>query len=490
MAEQKLNQKVPIPKDPNNRNVHRSVLEFSTDTDDEELFLLFSSGMDNGPGINRDGKSSPWMTHPNPKYLGKVTTDPDIQRYGTYFLDEEVRNVDVSKLKKRITELTQNNGNEQLIHELEELLASNIKQKTYLGEFKEHYPEYDVVGVQGIGDLTMNLWNVAYINDRITKEPKFLHLFDEPIPNREYTCLVKWKDGRFPKLQIKRLRFDRYIYNLEKTHKAVVQLDGEPIAHLIEFAVYGQLLIKPKYNDPSRSEIFHPRDNIHQFSDIRHIFQLPNLNPNDGDQPRIYFGKEQHDDVWLGEAEIISSRNLRRAAIADAVELNTLYSGLGVPGNVVKDFLEKAGYSEANNISERLRYEKISPAQDYPNTQNIAEWRFVPEDSRLVEIRIRENRYPCTLVGINNNGRLYMLAWKGVYSKYPGWTLRQAASHFLEYDVEAAILCDEGADVFQYVKTPDTNKRLAPVIKPSRGQIRAVFVVAKKKKPVDSKENA
>ena len=54
-----------------------------------------------------------------------------------------------------------------------------------------------IVLMQGCGDLTMNLWNVAFVSG-----PSYhgeggawdlLHPPDEPLNDREYTCLIKWK---------------------------------------------------------------------------------------------------------------------------------------------------------------------------------------------------------------------------------------------------------------------------------------------------------
>ena len=480
MPTKKLHQSVPIP-DESGKDVVRSVVEFDTSDGDEEIFLLYSSGRENGPGIRRDGKSSPWMTHPNPKYLGKITTDPDIQRFGTHFLNKQHRNDDCAKLLSRIRELEGGEGDPGLISELKELHSSNESRPTYVDLFKEYYPEYDLVGIQGMGDLSMNLWNIAYVNDRVTKEPKFLHLFDEPIPNRVYSCLIKWKDGRFPQMEICDLKFDRFIYNSDKSDPRVVQKNGHPIADKIEFAVYGQRLIRNGFDGEDRPELFHPRDIIHQFSDIRHIFQLTNLNPNDGSRPRIYFGKQQEGDIWFGEAALIRNRNLRRAAIADSIEIDTLDSGLGVSSDEVQRHLTEARYSHCPNPSRRLHYDKIPPHQNHPEDPSKAEWRFVAEDPSLVEVRLRENRYPCTLVGVDKQGKTFFLAWKGTYSKYPGWTLRQAASHLMEYGVQGAILCDEGGDVFQCVATSDSSE-LKTVIKPTRGQMRAVFMVGRKRR--------
>lgn len=491
MTQQILLERPEIPNDPQGRRVTKSVIEFD---EQEELFLLYSLGCENGPGINRDGKSSPWMTNPNPKYRGYPTTDPDIQRFGTYFINSVTQQNDIQKLQSRIKNIPSNPTNNQLLQELNDLLVSNEKQRNYVKEFNATYTDYEITAIQGIGDLTMNLWNVAYVNNEITGEPKILHLFNEPIHDRLYTCLVKWIDGRQPNLEITNVTFDRYIYNQDINSPEVVKIDGKPVADKIEFAVYGQQVIRPSYNNPAISEIFHPREIAHQFPDIRHFLQLPNLNPNhqfanlpgDNGRPRYYFGRQQWDDIWFGEAELLDSRNLRRAAIVDSIELSSLYSGLGVSEEQIEAALSEASYSKVTNPNQPLQYDLIPAYQDAPTDSNRAEWRFVPEDKTLVEIRLRENRYPCTLIGLNDKGRLYMLAWHGVYSKFPGWTIRQAAYKLQQYSA-TAILCDEGNDVFQYFR----QNNLVPVIEPKRGQVRAVFIVARKKKGnTKSNENA
>lgn len=469
-------------------DVARSVLKFDTDSSDIELFLLYSKGRENGPSIERDGMGPPWMIHPNPMYYGLKVTDPDLQRYGTYFISSELQKSDCDRLSDKIARLksVRKNKNFELIERLEELLESNLKEKNYIDVFKNAYPDYEIVGMQGIGDLTMNLWNVAYVNDRITKEPKMLHLFEEPIHDRLYTCLVKWKEES-RKLEIKNVRFNRYEYNDDPKSKWVVQIDNKPVADQIEFAVFGQQMIRPNLYNPNDSEIFEPRELVHQFSDIRHLIQLPNLNPKknytslkgDKGRPRIFFGKPQNGDIWYGESELLNNRNLMKAAINGSVELSRLHDGLGVSEDQVENSLKEAGYSMIENPLKPIQYDEIPIHQDLPNDSRIAEWRFVPEDTTLTEIRLRENRYPCTMLGVNEVGKLYLLAWKGAYSKYPGWTLRQAAYKLLTYNVKSAILCDEGGDVFQFLWSKKHNQ-LVPVIQPSRGQIRAVFVIARK----------
>jgi hypothetical protein len=193
--------------------------------------------------------------------------------------------------------------------------------------------------------------------------------------------------------------------------------------------------------------------------------------------PRIYFGKNQMDDIWLGEAELLDSKNLRKAAIADSVELNMLYSGLGASREQVKAALNTANYTQINNMAKPLYWDRIPKDAAPPDWEPKAEWRFVQEDESLVEIRLKENRYPCTIIGIDNSGKVYMLAWAGIYSASPGWTFRQAAHSLYIRGVKSAILCDEGNDVFQYFLDGGT---LTPAIKSKRGQVRAIIVVAQR----------
>jgi len=461
------------------RQVTISLYEFDTHNREEEVFLVYSRGRENGPGIVRDGKCSPWMAHPNPTYIGKRTTDPDIQRYGTYYLSEELKSEDNEKLKKRIASLASDSS---LREQLNELLKSNTSELDYISEFKKCYPGYEIVAVQGIGDLTMNLWNVAYLNSEYTEEPVFLHLFDEPINDRTYSCLVKWKTG---KLEICDVKFNRFIYNEYKKNPLIVQIRGEGVADKIEFAVFGQKMVHPKYESNSSESVEFDRAEIaHQFSDIRHLLELPNLNPNtqfgisgDTGRPRYYFGREQLDDIWFGEAEILENRNLRKAALSGSVELNALHSGLGASQTQIKAAMDRQRYTYTGHPTKPLQSDEVPVYRTALNHPDNCEWRFVSGEEQYVEVVLRENRYPCTMVGLDAQGKFYMFAWNGIYSKEPGLTLRQSAHIMCQYGVTGSILCDEGGDVFQYVLEDDN---LKPIIKPNRGQMRAAFIVARK----------
>ena len=146
----------------------------------------------------------------------------------------------------------------------------------------------EIVFMQGCGDLTMNLWNVAFISEG--KEWVLLHPEGEPLNDRQYRCLIKWSCARdnsdlaeiakrqrvvYP-YQIATLRFRvPSLESLEarKPHRHVFLSDAEgrheSIGHLIEFAVYGKQLCR---------EGLATKDNLRtavpQFSDVRHLYRL------------------------------------------------------------------------------------------------------------------------------------------------------------------------------------------------------------------------
>ena len=442
----------------------KSILEFDPDGE-HELFVLFSPGTTNGPSISRTGKGSPTMTNLIAVFADP-TPDPDLQRFGNLVVDDEVRKSDIERLNKKLIEETNESEKDYIQTHLNDL----EKQKTYYEIFNDVYnSEYSILAMQGFGDLTMNLWNVGYVNDRITKKPEILHLFDEPLDRRTYSCLVKWKDP--VRYTIENLRFDIFEFNRNKTsNNVVVNVKADGIANKIEFAIFGQQLVKNNIAIPDLEE------QIHQFADIRHVFQLPNINPtenlhdNDTGYPRTYFGRKQNADVWFGEEQLLASRNLRKAALRGSIELEL--DRPGVSSEILRAALCKSGYEEV------LEDKRLLTRQDLNvSTKHISQWKVVEDIPNRIEILLKENIYPCTMVGIRKGGGLSFLAWKGTYSEKPGWTVREAAEHIKEQGTIDAILCDEGADVFQYF---DRDGELRCIIPPGRSQHRAVLVVAKK----------
>jgi len=441
-----------------NGEVIKSILEFTTDTGCE-LFVLFSPGATNGPPIFRNGKGSPTMTN-RIQVFSDPTPDPDLQRFGNPVVDDIIRKNDLNNLQKKIKE---------------DFIETHYKdlenQVTYSEMFNNSYgKDYSIVAMQGFGDLTMNLWNVGYVNDKVTGKPDILHLFDEPLDRRTYSCLVKWKNP--VNYTIENLKFDRFEFNRDKNSpKVVISEDGNGIADKIEFAIFGQQLVKNNVVVPDLE------DQIHQFADIRHVFQLPNINPrdklnkNDPGYPRTYFGKKQYADVWFGEEQLLSSRNLRKAALRGSIELEL--DRPGVSADVLKSALEKSGYIEIPKENRLITRQKLNEMNDY-----TSEWKFLEDNPNRMEILLKENIYPCTMMGVQKDRGMTLLAWKGTYSERPGWTLREAAKYINEQGTTDAILCDEGADVFQYI---DNKGSLDCIIPPGRSQHRAIIIVAKKR---------
>jgi hypothetical protein len=55
--------------------------------------------------------------------------------------------------------------------------------------FTQCYPNHDIIAQQGCGDLTMNAWNVAYVNNPLGQHPPTLVCMPhEPVDDRTYGC--------------------------------------------------------------------------------------------------------------------------------------------------------------------------------------------------------------------------------------------------------------------------------------------------------------
>jgi hypothetical protein len=354
----------------------------------------------------------------------KTTTDPKLQREGTWYI-----------FPKDIPKDQQN-------------------AKSHVGEFQRAYPDCEILTLAGFGDLTMNLWHVGFVHNCITKSPCLLHLRDEPMGSRIYTCLVKWKNKTY---SINPVRFNPFIYNENKKDPRVVIIDDKPVAHKIEFAIFGQQVVRD-------GTVIDARQMVHQFSDIRHLLAVVNLNPSNG-RPRIFFGAQRYDDVWFGEAQLLDDRNLRRAALSGPIEINRLYKGLGCPKEILENFLLEYGCNQTETP-----YKILQPG----------EWRWILEDDNLVEIYFRRSVYPCTMLGVTADGNLLSLAWTGKYNVDGGWTIEQAAKSIAKQGAKDAILCDEGQDVMQLGLKLNEGFDIPN----KRKQVRATLIFAKDKSKV------
>lgn len=455
----------------------------------EEVFLSYSRGVDSspdfqhGPGIVRDGKGPPWMRRYDDPH--EITTDPNEQRVGTWAIDEESRNGMLGSLcehrdeaeqqlqqaKKRLKKANKNLGAEATQEAEKEVKTKddnlerwdrfiNLAGVTPSHEdwFQQKYPEYQIIGEQGCGDLTMNSWYVSFIRSRLTDDqPRLIHLRGEPMETRTYTCLVKRIDREPHTLEIRDIRFHPY-----RADQYRVISDNEPIADKLEFAVYGKAAIR-------NGCVLDFREDCHQYSDIRHLFLLPDLNPN---RRGSFFGQRQEGAIYFGEAQLLSDRNLRRAALSGPIELDRLYAGMGASTEQVRNALKGLDYDEAPLAAGLLRQ---------------GEWRFVPEDDKLVDIFLKRSQYGCTMIGIDDKDGIICLAFNARAWDRVGDTIESAASKLMEYAeragyrVKDALIFDEGADVFQRVRFKAEDKLNDTVpLQPGRRQIRGMFLIAKK----------
>lgn len=478
-----INEKIKIPPTRKDAQTFRvSILKF-VPAEGEQCYLSYTHGFEHGPGIKRDGKGSPrmeFMTRP-----WEDTTDADLQRLGTWFIDEKCKKSMINKadeaLKKAVEEQNQREIEKWKLMQdgipaqgIPSLREMPVHEQRFMDKFKD----YEILGMQGCGDLTMNLWNVAYLNSPLTEnDPKLIYLRREPIENRIYSCFIKWKaDERHSHAYytIEPLRFNLFHYERHRKGKEVVlriHNGGEElIADKIEFAVYGQQVV--------RNGKVNLKNTILEHSDIRHIFLLPNLNPPwklpdiDKGPPRFIYGKKRDKAVWFGEAQLIRERNLRKAAYDVPLELNRLHEGMGVSKSHIRKIMEGAFEGEEYKAETTFLRPLIQ-----------GEWRFVPEDDNLVEIYLKQNTFACTMIGVDNGGNILTFAWNGNPGQvgYPpyGTTIEKAAELLIQNGAIDALLIDEGADVFQKAGIPETGNKLEEWIPIRRKQLRAVFIFAK-----------
>ncbi|HEY4933483.1 MAG TPA: toll/interleukin-1 receptor domain-containing protein [Terriglobales bacterium] len=376
--------------------------------------------------------------------------------------------------------------------------------------------EDEIVFMQGCGDLTMNLWNVAFVSDKScyrTEGWDLLHSPDEPLNDREYTCLIKWNCKRddidlrkvaqtqrvvYP-YQISRLRFMAPWLDRRESPKRHVFLGDLPIGHLIEFAVYGKQIYSGDIVDKSQQldDCLQERLRavVPQFSDVRHIYRLPNLNPpinfpegetasaglNDyRKQPRYLFNERTLDDMWLCERGLIhGDRNLRVAALNQAIHIDK--RELGAPENWIKFVLRK----------EVDRYGNDAYVENEAGSElKKGQWRWIKEGrENWLEIFFRSNHYPCSMIAVTaeDEGKGRSRDEKGTvvdtkeiffcvhghnYGRY-GCTVPEAAKFLAESGAYNILVFDEGEDVFQLVQKKGGGLKQTVPLK--RAQIRCVF---------------
>lgn len=225
-------------------------------------------------------------------------------------------------------------------------LASKVHLKSHLEKIPDTAKH---VVIQGTGDISMNLWNVAAVVEEspepekeshvkqtsatadiavvqegrdvpidlanvaatVDKAPapklRLVHVPDEKIESQQYTCLLAfdnewasrlsdWKkkgDIAIPlvgNLAIGRVRMNRFMPRHEQ-----VQLVSDgliAVGNYISYALYGQCLA---WNGKCKSA----HELVREFSDLRHMLHMPNLNPS-WDKDKSYWwiqkAREQSED--------------------------------------------------------------------------------------------------------------------------------------------------------------------------------------------------
>jgi len=454
MPRQLLLSKVPVDL---------SIVEFNLDAQ-EDIFLTYTWGLKNGPGIRRTGQGPPYMDSIDGHHTD-IVTHPSILRRRTWLIQEELRAAELADTQKDLAKAqsAKDLAEIQIINQTKQELQAIRAHDTF---FQEAYPGYEIIGQQGCGDLTMNEWNVAFINNDLGEDrPTLISLHEEQLRYRTYSCLVKWKASESGRGQvtIEDLRFNRKEMTQDPNNFVRVRFGNEwlPRGDLIEFAVSNQQVIRD-------GKIVPIVTTCHQFSDLRHVLSLPNLNPigqlyigeplrsKGGYRPRDYFGKEQWGDIWLGEADFLQDVNLVRAALAGPIFLKF---PPGATEERLRGAMTLSGYIEVINDLEPL-----SPG----------DWRFIERSpfEKVLEVYFRRNTYGWTIIGLSSdNRRLICLACTGQAGR-TGYTLEDAAHFILQAGARNALLMDEGYDVFQRVRWDTELTDMVPL---NRRRLRSVF---------------
>ncbi len=437
----------------------------------DEIFLLYSKGVEDGTarGLFRDGIGSPWMWD---KSMTRKVTDPEEQRRGAWLLDRDLalkleEDAVKNKIKKpEVLGWIQREIGREPQQVLGEWLSELSSTPDYISEFDHTYKSqgYEIVGMQGFGNLTMNSWFVGFLNSDFThNKPVFLYRRDEQFEARQYTCLVKWKEGRGVSIEL--LRFNPYT-------KSVLKISGSEerdITGEVEFAVFGQQLVRG-------GELVDFKNIVTQFEDIRHLFRLPNINPNielagarQGRRPRMLFGDDRNDDVWFGERELTrpEKEDLLRHALTEPILLDRQFDVMGAGWDLIR-----AAFSASTGGG----YRELKDEQALYPPRSRGEWRRYSET--VIEIYLQRNVYAYTMLGLDGAGNVVASAAGGLAGRV-GQTLEGMAQNMISVGARDVLLVDEGNDVFQRLGAQYT-------VEPRRGRMRGAFVFAQR--PTDESE--
>lgn len=383
--------------------------------DQAEMFLSVTPGFEHGPGIQRDGITSPHMTDPHcvasvcHAHQISLTTpavqteNPFRQRAGTWTIYNHLFNF-----------------------------------HNTLGR-----EGWQILGAQGHGDLTMNYWHVAYCNQpKINAQPVFCRLAtqedhgaQERYDGRVYRSLIKWKDPNHrPRVEIKDVTFRAANIPGQVTVHLGSAANAQDITTEVELVMAGKPMIQDRLELPLFSI-------IEKFEDARHIFALPEVRARG-----VYNGQDILKAI-LGEFELFNNINVRRTALNNPViiplNLNAPAGALAIGWDSLKSELEEKHFTFAGTHIPTL----------------AGEFRKFPGNSEKIEIFFPRNVYPFGVLGIQlpPDSRPEQMASmicfsSGGLSGRVGNTLE--GINRIMYDFLAcseAMVLDEGYDVFQLV---------------------------------------
>ena len=436
----------------------------------EDLFLSYTWELENGPAIIRDGEGPPFM-HVIGGRPTETTAHPAGLRLGSWLVRADMLPDEMNSAQSLLKTMRSRGSDPETMSILQRTVNELRKTRAHDKQFEKLYRDYEIIGQQGCGDLTMNYWNVAFINNRMsrnTPKPSLVYLLDEKLELRTYSCLVKWRpvEGGVPRFSIQEVRFKPWNQMTGTNQMVWLQYsDGEwlPRGESIEFAVSSQQVIR-------NGQIVPLVLNCDQFSDLRHLIQLPNINPprplfaGEPIQYRNYSSKQREGDIWFGERQFLADepRNLLRAALSYPVILDFRTVG----DERLRGALEQAGYHETKDPLVRL----------VPGS-----WRFVPRSSTVdsVEIFFKRNVYGWTMIGLSEDkNRLICLACTGKPGS-EGYKVEEAAEILMRAGAWDALLVDEGLDVFQLMLAE--SGQLTPMVRSDRRRLRACFIMARRR---------
>lgn len=303
--------------------------------------------------------------------------------------------------------------------------------------------EWQIVGAQGCGDLTMNPWHLAVIKDKLVDNiPQFPHLglqydrdFMEPYVDRDYFCLVKHKGGETA------FKVIRFAQNNDNLDDPVAYIDGKSVdPNSIELLFSGKPIVQNDIILPLYTV-------IDKYQDIRHIFATPRIMFK---EPKAVKGKSvrfiSFGEHYLFDSDPVTALNRRRQALTSSLMI-PISEIPGLPtidkqAELFKDI--KKQWLEDDNI------EVFSPPRE------PGQYRFVKREDRVeyIDIYFRRNVFPFSAIGIKRRKDKCILVCLASHGKQfmIGDTVETMAEKMYHYGgCSDAMIMDEGFDVFQMV---------------------------------------